>query len=253
MSFFAHATAARRYADARPFFHPLVIDRIGALAHVTTPFERALDVACGTGQSTLPLRKIARQVIGTDRSPAMLGTAQREANIHYAVAAAEQQPFAANSFDLITVALAFHWFERQAFLVEAKRVLKSDGWLAIYNNSVFGRMHGKPAFKRWFRDVYIARYPSPPRDQQPFTDAYAAAAGFQFVRREHYTNDVRFALESFVSYLLTQTNVIAAVEEGNESLAAVEQWLHDELRPWFTHPVETFEFGGPLWLLRSTA
>jgi SAM-dependent methyltransferase len=251
MSYFSHLSAAERYAVSRPQFHPLIIEHIRKRLELATPLERALDAACGTGQSTTPLRAIARQVVGADRSLAMLSTAPREDGISYVAATAEQQPWAAESFDLITVALAFHWFDRGTFVREAHRILRPNGWLVIYNNSIYGRMQGNPAFERWFREEYISRYPSPPRNYQPFTEADASALGFEFVAREEYTNDVAFDLEAFAAYLMTQSNVIAAVEEGSESAEAVQTWLLTALQPLFPQPTASFEFGGPLWYLRK--
>ena len=45
--------------------------------------------------------------------------------------AAEELPFADSSVDLVTVMTAFHWFDRSRFLLEAHRVLKPRGCLAL--------------------------------------------------------------------------------------------------------------------------
>ena len=251
MSYFSHLSAAERYASARPPFHPRIIERIRQRLEIIAPLERARDAACGTGQSTRPLRAIARQIVGTDQSRAMLSTTQQDDGISYVAARAEQQPWTNETFDLITVALAFHWFDRPAFLDEARRILRPNGWLIIYNNSIYGRMHGNPGFERWFKEHYIARYPSPPRNYQPFTATDAHGFGFDFVTCEEYTNDVTFDVETFAAYLMTQSNVIAAVEEGSEPAGAVHSWLVYALRPYFVHRIESFEFGGTLWFLRK--
>ena len=75
MNYFAHQTAAERYAKSRPYFHPLVIDRIRAFLHIQSPVPVAVDVACGTGQSALALTEIASSVIAADIAPAMLAQA----------------------------------------------------------------------------------------------------------------------------------------------------------------------------------
>jgi len=59
----------------------------------------------------------------------MLNFATPSAKIHYLVASAEQQPFADNTFELITVSSGVHWFDIDAFLIEANRLLKSKSWL----------------------------------------------------------------------------------------------------------------------------
>jgi len=54
-------------------------------------------------------------------------------NIHYQVSLAEQTPFADNSFDLITVATAYHWLKWDAFYREAKRVGKKGAVVAVWS------------------------------------------------------------------------------------------------------------------------
>ncbi len=118
----------------------MVIKKIGDFLKLHEPVPWALDVACGTGQSTLALKEVAYQVVGTDTSREMLDRAPREAGVQYVEASAEDLPFADGSFRLVTVALALHWFERSRFLTEASRVLNLGGWLIIYDNGFFGEM-----------------------------------------------------------------------------------------------------------------
>ena len=165
MSYFTHASAARRYAAARPYFHPIVRQLIARHLGPIFPLNRALDVACGTGQSTRILSALANHVVGTDVSRGMLAQAEPTLNVAYACSSAERLPLLDASFDLLTVALAFHWFDRDPFLTEARRVLSPNGWLVIYDNAFLAEMVGNPAFRSWFVDRYIARYPSPSRNQ----------------------------------------------------------------------------------------
>ena len=83
VNFFAHKTAAERYARSRPYFHPLVIERIRAFLGLKRPLPVAVDVACGTGQSALALTEIAESVIATDLSPSMLAHAPAHERIRY--------------------------------------------------------------------------------------------------------------------------------------------------------------------------
>src|ERR1700722_16902999 len=132
-NYFIHATAAERYARGRPNLHPPIVRRI---CEVTgrSRFASVLDIGCGTGLSTRALAAVADRVIGIDSSPEMLVQATGSPGIVYQQARAESLPFADRSFDLLNVGLAFHWFAPQAFLSEARRVLRDDGWLVIYNS-----------------------------------------------------------------------------------------------------------------------
>jgi ubiquinone/menaquinone biosynthesis C-methylase UbiE len=61
----------------------LVIKKIGDFLKLHEPVTWALDVACGTGQSTLALKEVAYQVVGTDTSREILDRAPREAEVQY--------------------------------------------------------------------------------------------------------------------------------------------------------------------------
>ena len=118
-NYFAPAFAAESYAKGRFFYHPQVVARIQKRLALTTPLAHALDVACGTGLSTLALTAIADAVTGVDPSAAMLALAPQDAHITYVVAPAEKMPLPDATFDLMTIASAFHWMDRAAAFAEA--------------------------------------------------------------------------------------------------------------------------------------
>lgn len=57
--------------------------------------------------------------------------------IDYSVQRAETTNFKDNTFDLICVAQALHWFNHEKFWKEVKRVLKEDGIFAAWGYSWF--------------------------------------------------------------------------------------------------------------------
>lgn len=249
---FLHGSAAVRYARSRPLHQHVVVDRINRYLRFTGPSRRALDAGCGTGLSTLALTRIARNVVGIDSSREMLAHAPKDDLLSYVHARAETLPFTDSAFKLVTVSSAFHWFEREAFLAEAARVLSPGGWLIVYNNAFHGIMRENEAFHAAFRQAYPKRYPTPKRDWRPLTAEQAAPHGLDFRHAEEYSNDVSFSPEELIEYLSTQTNVIAAVEERGEKLEDVFAWLTGLVTPFFPAPRATFEFGGLIWYLRRT-
>ena len=252
MNFFAHETAAERYARSRPYVHPQIVARIAGLTGVAR-FASALDVACGTGQSTRAVASIAERVTGIDASAAMLAQAEPAPGVQYQVATAESLPFDDGMFDLITVGLAFHWFDEARFLAEARRVLRSGGWLVLYNSAFGGEIVESPAFRAWNREVYLSRYPTPPRGRQPITSEFVAPFGFELVADERGTAVAQMTGEQIAAYLLTQSNVIAAVEQGSESLESVAEWISTGVREFVgdESPV-TLRFHVDLHCLRVT-
>ena len=201
--------------------------------------------------SCIALKRIAVKIVGTDVSAAMLGQAERDERIDYLVSPAEVLPLADQSFDLLTVSSAFHWFERSAFLAEARRVLRPRGWLVIYDNFFSANLQGDPGFKPWFASSYLPRFPTPPRNNQPLDGRSAKQAGFELLKQDKYANVVYFDREQLVDYLLTQTNVIAAIERGERTLNDARACLTAEVSPYFTSAEpEAFDFGGPITYLR---
>lgn len=251
MGYFDYRSAAERYAQGRPYFHPLVIDKIRTYLSLDDPLPWAIDVGCGTGLSSQALTAIAKRVVAIDPSIGMLAQATRHTQITYAAASAYAMPVPSGRFGLMTLSCVFHWLDRAAFFAEARRVLCPGGWLVLYDNGFTGRMAGVDAFREWATEVYLKRYPSPPRDRSPFEAEDARKEGFRYAHREVYENTIRFNREQMVHYLITQSNIITAVEGGSESLADIDRWLHGQLAPFLPDGSEgAFIFRGPITYLQ---
>lgn len=254
MNYFSPRSAAARYAKGRPAFHHLVIQRIKEILSLTAPLARALDVGCGTGLSTVALRGVAREIVGADVSPEMLSFARSEEGISYIICAGERLALASGVCDLITVSQALHWLEMDAFLKEARRVLRAGGWLVAYDNYFEGESKETDAFQHWHREVYHAKYPIPPRGTVSLTDEDAARGGFQLLQQELRQHVMRFSLKALIDYLVSQSNVIAAVEGGGEKIEEVRVWMRECLEPYFGRASEAeFLFNTPIWFLQRAA
>lgn len=254
MNYFDPKSVAERYARGRPYFHPLVIERVKAYLFLDKRVEHAIDAGCGTGLSTIALKEIAEAIVGVDKSEEMLSLAPPDPQIRYLAGLVEDLPVGDSDFDLMTLSSVFHWLNRSAFLAEVRRVLRPRGWLVIYDNYFTGRMSENPHFSVWWRKMYLRKYLSPPREPTRFGAEESGKDGFSFLAREDYENLVTFILDSLVNYLLTQSNIIAAVEGGNESVGDVSDWLTENIRPLFGNRTEaTFLFRGPIWYLIRAA
>jgi ubiquinone/menaquinone biosynthesis C-methylase UbiE len=234
MNYFNPKTAAERYSKGRPHFHSNTIKHIRDYLHLDKKLNKALDIACGTGLSTRALLEIAIDVYGTDTSREMLNFALQTDKIHYSIAPAEWQPFADNIFDLITVSSGVHWFDIDKFLAEANRLLKSKSWLVLYENHFIAEMVGNDNFTNWFTDVYLKKFPSPPRNNAyPWTTETLAPKNFNFVNEEKFKNAIEFNKKQLTLYFTTQSNIIAAVEKKQTTYEQVETWLDLELASFF--------------------
>jgi SAM-dependent methyltransferase len=245
--YFDARSAAQRYVQGRPSSHPLVVDRMQQRLPPAWPVPRALDVACGTGLSTVALKPVAREIVGTDISEEMIRLAPIDPQITYVVAPAEDLPFPDAHFDLLTLCAALHWLDARVFLREARRVLCVGGHMVIYDNAFTGYMEENPAFRSWLKHVYRKRYPTPPRTRVPMPQT-AEEMGFRSLGEESHQSTVTFSPDRLVDYLVSRSDVIAAVEGGHQVIDEVRTWLADRVGPLFQGDEErTFLFGGPIW------
>jgi ubiquinone/menaquinone biosynthesis C-methylase UbiE len=249
VNYFVHLSAAERYARDRPYFHPLVIKRMKAFLELSKPVPLALDVGCGTGMSSVALTEIAETVIAADPSAAMLAQAPVHPHIRYLEALAEHLPLENASVNLVSVTLAFHWFDRARFLAETRRVLKEDGTLVITSYGLRSWLSKNEKIVQWFKEQW-AKFPSPPRNNDPFTDDAARENGFQFIGREEFSHEIRYTPEELARNLVTHSNVIAAIEQGTESVDDILAWITESLRPAFAAEAENLVHAGEIWYLR---
>jgi ubiquinone/menaquinone biosynthesis C-methylase UbiE len=245
MNYFSPAGAAERYSRGRPDVHAHSIAQIKEFLRLDQPLARALDVACGTGLSAKALLPLAENVYATDISPEMLRYAPHKDLIHYTLAPAEELPFEAGFFDLLTVSSGVHWFDIGQFIAEARRVLKSKGWLALYENYFDAVFQTDPAFAAWWTEFYKSTFPSPPRNTRyPWTKENLEPKGVHFVTELKSDYSLPMTKEQLALYFTTQSNVIAKVEAGQYSFEEVEDLLLWELSPFFpTDEPKSIGFG----------
>jgi ubiquinone/menaquinone biosynthesis C-methylase UbiE len=139
---------AKTYATFRPVYPAALYDFI--LQHVSQR-TTAWDCATGNGQVAHDLARYFNTVHATDISRQQLDNAQQQSNIHYAVSPAEQTPFQQHQFDLITVGQALHWFDREAFYSEVKRVGKPGAVLAVWG---YALLYIEPTLDEIILDFY---------------------------------------------------------------------------------------------------
>jgi SAM-dependent methyltransferase len=243
--------AARGYAAGRPNYHAIVAAAVADVLGDVLPVPRAIDVGCGTGQSTEALGRLAVHVVGLDASTNMIREARRAVPRAFAVAKAEALPIRNRSVDLVVASAAFHWFDQRRFLAEARRIARRGAWLVVYDHGFSGTVEGADDFPVWHRGTYLARYPGVAR-YAPFSPRLASRAGFTMRSAKRYVTRVEMDAEGLARFLVTQSNVIAAIESSGGSADAIAADLRAEMAPFFTHNGQPTArrciFGGPLWI-----
>jgi SAM-dependent methyltransferase len=227
---FAATDVGALYARGRPFHHPRSLARIRDIVG-DAPVTRALDVACGTGMSTIALAEHAALAVGMDVSPEMLRAARPTPGVSFMLAGAEQLPFADDTVDAVTCCSGVHWFDQQRFFAELRRVLRRDGWVGLYDHYFLGEMVDVPAFTEWTR-VAFDTFPLPARNPQVGDPRATTPDGFEKIGDETFGDDVEMTHDGFADYQLTISNFVAAVERGM-SRTELRGWLLESTGPLF--------------------
>lgn len=125
---------SEKYAQSRPRYP----DEVYAyLASIAPGRSLAWDCGTGSGQAAIGLAKHFDNIYATDASAEQISHAYPYENVEYHAEPAEHVSLRDSSVDLVTVAVAIHWFNLDEFYREVKRVLKPDGILAAWTyNSV---------------------------------------------------------------------------------------------------------------------
>ena len=118
-------------------------EELNRLAEIAQPQPDwlMLDIATGGGHTALKFAPFVSQVIASDITPKMLDTAeafltsQGAENVVFELADAENLPFEAEKFHLVTCRIAPHHFpDCLRFVQESARVLKQGGLLLVQDH-----------------------------------------------------------------------------------------------------------------------
>lgn len=210
---------ASDYLKYRPMYPVEMYDRI--LKYLDEDSEGvprrgvAVDVGCGSGQSTWLLARSFETVIGVDPSEAQLKEARivtsNYNNITYRVGQAESLNayFSAESVDLVTVGTALQWFDFEKFYKECLKILKVGGILAAYGCflPVFDIAEATDIVHKLFTVHLRDYYPPRPLDHvlNRYRDLYAAMPDYfrQCSRDDSFNYRAEYNLEEVMGYFKT--------------------------------------------------
>ena len=147
---------------------------------------KVLDMACGTGDVSIALRRNGLDVVGADISENMLALARKKApEIDFRYGDASELPFADGSFDAVTIAFGIRNFDKRAQCIrELHRVLKDGGMLAIAEFSI-------PVSKQAYAYSYLPEssfdFPAPEKFRAELSEG-----GFREVTARSMTGGVSY-------------------------------------------------------------
>lgn len=217
---------ARYYAEFRPSYPTVVVDRLFETTHA----ERVADIGAGTGKFTQKLLAKPWSVTAVEPNADMcrelLHCVGGKAEI--VAASAEDTGLPAHSFGLITAAQAFHWFDENKFREECKRLLTPDGRLAIIFNS---RLNGAISVER---DEIFRRYCPDFANRRGHMGVRSEAEGDKFLRNEYFSSVEVFQMDNPVIMTREQFigNSLSMSYSPDESSPYLKPFV-DEIRALF--------------------
>jgi SAM-dependent methyltransferase len=206
--------AAQRYDLARPDYPEQIFDDLAQLAALG-PGDHLLEVGCGTGKATAPLARRGFRLTCLELGPQLAAVSRRNLagfpgvtviNASYD----EWHPAAAEPFDLVFAATAWHWLDPVTRYSKAWELLRPGGHLAFW-----GAVHVLPddgdPFFRDIQQVYDeigeglpADATSPRPGELPDDSADMVASGlFDDVQVRQYDWENRYDAESYIALLDT--------------------------------------------------
>ena len=221
------STQAAAYASSRPVYPRSLYDFILKLV---PSFDTAWDVGTGNGQVANVLSEYFTDVYATDISDAQLEHAVKKPNIHYSKQRGEQTDFADNSFDLITIGTALHWFDFDNFYREVNRVAKPKAIIAAW---AYSPMRSIPEvdeiIDNFFHNVVYSYWDAERKyvDEEyttiPFP--FESIAAPQFAINAEWTND------QLIGYLNSWSAVQHYIKQnGNNPVSFIENQIHKHWR-----------------------
>lgn len=129
---------SKEYAIGRPTYPEEVVNKIKELG--IGKHSIIADIGAGTGLLTHMLSRLDCKVLAIEPNEEMLNECKQycstNSNIEYINTTAEGTQLKEHSIDVITIAQAFHWFDKQLCKVEFQRILKEDGYVIILWNDM---------------------------------------------------------------------------------------------------------------------
>jgi SAM-dependent methyltransferase len=188
---------AHEYAQYRPSYPG---ELFAYLASIAPKHGLAWDCGTGNGQAAIKLAEHFHRVVATDASSDQLSHAFLHERIEYRAERAEAVSLDTDSVDLVTVAVAVHWFDFEKFYREVRRVLKPEGILAVwtYHMPVFD-LNIEQILRRYYSEVLADYWP----ERFQYVDARYRTLPFPFkeIQAPDFAMEAEWNLSQLVGFL----------------------------------------------------
>lgn len=176
--------------------------------------DTVLDLGAGTGKFTELLTSRAGRVFAVEPSTAMLDVLRAKLpTVDALIGGAEEIPLPDGSMGAVTVAQAFHWFDRDAACAEIRRILVSGGVLGLLWN------RADPACT-WDRACARVAHPAVGDTDETTASAAEELPGFVFDHRTEISWPDRIARDDYIRRWLTVSSFLAADDATRADMVA---------------------------------
>jgi len=227
------------YARYRPGYPTKLYDHI--LSFVIDK-NIAWDCATGNGQAAIALADHFKKVIATDISAAQIENAIKKENIEYLVCPAESTPFRENTFDLVTVAQAYHWIKWSEFKKEVMRVCKPGAIIAIwtYDRNAIGDKRIDGAVRDFYENV---TKPYWDYERKYVEELYQTVEfDYELLSVKQFETTLNWKRDDMLGYISSWSAVQKYIKtNGHSPVPLIEEeikkfWPEDEIKP-VTFPI----------------
>ena len=180
------------FAEAAPYYHFRAPYPVACFDYLSEAFGldaacRVLDLGCGPGTLTVPLARIAGEVVALDPDPGMLAQGQADAadarNIRWLEGRAEDLTPALGTFRVVTMGQSFHWMDRDRVLKLLAPMIEDGGGLALFNT---GKRRPQESWEMTAGAVVMSFLGRRPRD--PRANPHEPAHEPALLRSEHFSH-----------------------------------------------------------------
>ncbi|MDY6936719.1 MAG: class I SAM-dependent methyltransferase [Cyanobacteriota bacterium] len=207
------STQAAAYSTYRSGYPNALFEYLASLCPQS---NRAWDCATGNGQVARGLVPYFQTIIATDASSAQIENAIVHPQIYYRVEPAENTTIETDSIDLITVAQALHWFDIDRFYLEAKRVLKPRGVIAVWCYQLLSISEEIDSILEEYYHQIVGEYWLPERQliEEQYRSIYFP---FEEIQTPSFLMESLWSLDRILGYLETWSATQRFIQARNQN------------------------------------
>lgn len=191
--------------------------------------SKVWECGSGSGQATEHLAKHFDYIIATEPSAEQVKMAPALENVTYKVCAAETFDTDPESFDVIVVAQAIHWFDHARFFAKADHHLKEGGLLVVWGYQLMEVNDALDPLLREFHNEFVGPYW--PKERQLLNNGYSEI-DFPYTPLE--TPEFHMTAEWDLPHLLGYLNTWSATRAYEQATGQnpVELWQDKLAKAW---------------------